>query len=503
MACAGATVARGASIRRPFLKLLVLGWLVALATAAPAHAEMSAAGWGYNGKGELGAGYSGKASPVPLALSGVVGIKELQVAGEWSAALLTDGTVRAWGGNHLGQLGDGTNLTKINPVTVRLQGPAVQIATAPEHAIALLANGAVETWGSNVDGEMGNGTTGTGKESCIQPTLCFTPTPSLVPGLTGVVAVDAGGADDVALLANGTVLAWGENRKGQLGDGTTVRKSLPTQVRALASVKQVVIGANATLGGHMLALLNNGTVAAIGEGGQGQLGNGTIGDSLTPVQVKGLTGVVHVAASYTHSLALLGSGQLFAWGTNSHGATGTRTTAICGRLPCVPLPALVPLKAVSSASAGFNFSVAVSGGNAYSWGQDSYGKLGDGSLADRGTPGLVSGLSGVVEVVAGETHGFARVADPGPASAAPGIGVVASTRSLTVNWQAASNSDSWQISYRPKTNPRGVFSTRTVLASAARSYTISALEPRPYEVLVQQSQQGPFGRRIVEGTPTA
>jgi len=328
-----------------------------------------------------------------------------------------------------------------------------------------------------------------------------------------------------------------------------VQKDVPTPVSGLRSVKQVAIGANATLGGHMLALLDNGTVYALGQGGQGQLGTGTVGGSLAPVQVKGLTGVVHVYASYTHSLALLGNGQLYAWGMNNYGATGVRATATCGKLPCVPLPALVPLTEVSSAAAGFNFSIAVSHGRPYSWGRDNYGKLGAGALANRPAPGLVTGLSNVLEVVAGETHALALFAaspvaqPPGPVTqlgmppagpapppssaesppkpspepapeaspesppaapaASPEIEVVPGSRSLTVKWQAASSGDSWRIGIRAATNPRGVFVDKVVLAPSARSYTISQLEARPYEIFVQQTRQGPFGRRIVEGTPLA
>jgi Regulator of chromosome condensation (RCC1) repeat len=466
---------------------------------APTRPTLAAVGWGHNGKGELGPGYRSTflASATPVV--GIAQIKEIAATGEWGAALQTDGTVKAWGGNASGQLGDGTTETKLTPVAVKgLAGPVTQIATAAEHTIALLSNGTVETWGSNVFGQLGNGTNGGGKEGCV--TMCRSLTPIQVPGLAGVVAVYAGGADDAALLSNGTVVAWGENKAGQLGDGTRVEKDSPTPVDGLSEVKTLALGSESTLGGHMVALLKNGTLKAVGLNTEGQLGNGSTVNSLVPVAVSGLGGVTAVSASFTHTLALLGDGSVRAWGSNRFGELGVNTPAACGTklkpLLCATAPITVPLGGVTAISAGYSFSLAISNQLAFAWGHNNYGQLGDGTMSDRVAPGPVSGLTGVTAISAGSTHAFALIAT---SARRPGIGISAGAHSLTVSWEAAGLADSWYVAYRPITVPPVAFS-RVKLAPATRSYTIPNLEVRGYEVAVQQIN-GSFGRRVVEGTP--
>jgi alpha-tubulin suppressor-like RCC1 family protein len=470
------------------------------APAIPLHAPaLAAVGWGYNGKGELGPGYSSGITTTAAPVLGVAPIKEIDAAGEWGAALLTDGTIKAWGGNASGQLGDGTRELKRTPVAVKgLAGPVAQIAIGGEHIIALLSNGTVETWGNNIYGQLGNGTDGGGKEDCT--VLCRSLTPIQVPGLSGVVAVFASGADDAALLSNGTVVAWGENSSGQLGDETQVEKDSPTLAHGLSDVQTVALGAEASLGGHMLALLNDGAVEAVGLNRDGQVGDGSTVNRLTPVRVGGLSGVTAVSASFTHNLALLSNGTVRAWGGNEFGELGSNTPAICGGklnpLPCATTPIPVPLQEVSTISAGYAFSLAISNKLAYSWGHNNYGQLGDETLADRVGPGLVNGLTGVAAISAGNTHAYALLTSSTPPS---GIMIIPGPRSLTVNWEAASLTSSWYVGYRPVEDPPTQFA-QVKLAPAARSYTVSNLEVRPYEITVQQIK-GTFGRRAVEGTP--
>src|SRR6185437_1955726 len=462
----------------------------------PTPTSFSAVGWGHNARGELGPGYRSNVLTAAAPVTGVGPIKEISAAGEWGAALLTDGTVRAWGGNVSGQLGDGTTETKVNPVTVKgLSGPVTEVAMAAEHSMALLSNGTVETWGSNIFGQLGNGTTGGGKEACA--VACRSLTPIEVPGLSGVVAIFAGGANDAALLANGTVVAWGENKSGQVGDGTQVEKDSPTPVQGLSEVKSLSLGSTPTLGGHMLVLRKDGTVQAVGRNAEGELGDGSIDNSLVPVTVSGMGGVTAISASFTHNLALLGDGSVRAWGSNQFGELGVSTPAVCGRTkPCATVPTQVPLAGVTTISAGYAFSLATSSGLAYSWGHNNYGQLGNGTVNDHAAPGLVSGLAGVAAVSAGNTHAFALLRSS-PRS--PGITVAAGPQSLTVNWEAAGQSEPWTVAYRPVAHPAAKF-MRVKLAPATRSYTVSGLEARPYEIAVEQVK-GSFGRRVVAGTP--
>ena len=461
--------------------------------AAGASASPSAVGWGFNGKGELGAGFKSPRLLVPVSVVGVPTIKEVVATGGWSAALLSNGTVETWGGNSEGQLGDGTRETKVNPLLVKGLSDVTQIAGAGEHVIALLGNGTVKTWGANPYGQLGNGTSSNGKE------CCGSSIPITVPGLSGVASVYAGGADAAALLSNGAVYAWGENRTGQLGDGTNVAKFSPVQVRGLAGpVKTLAIGGGSTLGGHMLVLLKNGTVQAVGANTSGQLGNGSAINSATPVTVTGLTGVTQVAATWPHSLALLSDGTVRAWGDDSHGELGV-PTGHCGKkpLPCSTLPLAVPgLSNVTAiAAGGYAFNLAISGGRVYAWGHNNYGQLGDGTTIGRMTPGLVSGLTGATAVVAGETHSLAMLGGSGPASS---LAVLDGSRSVSLSWTSPVQDDPWFISYRPVLSPPVRFSPKVKLPPSARNYTVPGLEVRPYEISIYNQL---YGHRVVMSTP--
>jgi len=454
--------------------------------------------WGSDVGGALGAGYASFA-PALTPVGGLLAEPKEVVAGR--AALMADGTVQAWGNNYQGGIGDGTLQRKLNPVTVPGLSNVVQIAGSAEHMIALLANGTVATWGSNLSGELGNGTDGGGTENC--KANCYSTVPIQVPNLTGVSAVFAGGADDAALLNSGEVVAWGENLKGQLGDGTKVQKDSPTLVPGLANVRTVALGGAASLGGHMFALLNDGTVEAAGFNGQGQLGIGSTVSSSSPVTVPDLKGTTALSASWTHSLALVG-GKLLAWGNNANGELGVKTTMLCGPVktakPCATTPVQVPLKGVSSIAAGYAASDAVSNGHAYSAGHNNYGQLGDGNTIDRGTFGLVSGLEGVLKVEASEASAFAEISGAAPP---PVIEAIPAHGSLIVNWRATGGTG-WIITSRLRecclihhTPP---FSGKVELPAAARSYTFRGTPGQPYEISVQQ-KNGSFGRNVVEGTP--
>ncbi len=470
--------------RRLFMRSLAAGSaLLALSTSAALTAASGAqaawVSWGSDVGGVLGTGYA-SFTPALTPVGVVVTAPKELVNGR--AALMPDGTVRAWGENSSGQIGDGTRQRKLNPITVPGLTGVTQIAGSAEHMIALLSNGTVKTWGSNLSGELGIGTIARPHgEGCL--TNCRSLVPITVPGLAGVVAVFAGGADDAALLDTGEVVAWGENLGGQLGDGTEVEKDVPTRVRRLSGVRTLALGGAYTLGGHMLALLTDGTVAAVGSNPQGQLGIGSTVSSSLPVKVPGLSGVTAISASWTHSLALA-AGKLLAWGNNSNGELGVRTSTGCGVVrkdaePCATRPVAVPLDGVRSADAGYAFSVAAAGGHAYSTGHNNYGQLGDGNEIDRRRFDLVSDLEGIRTVLAGGISAFAEIAGPAPP---PIIEAVPGPGSLKLHWRAAGGSG-WIIASRPRecclihhTPP---FVAKTELPAAARSYTFTGKPGRP------------------------
>jgi alpha-tubulin suppressor-like RCC1 family protein len=321
------------------------------------------------------------------------------------------------------------------------------------------------------------------------------PSPQPVPGLHGVVQIAAGGPDDVALLANGTVMGWGENRTGQLGPGP-IEKTVPTLVPGLSNVKAVAIGGFPFVGGHLLALMNNGTVMSVGRNDQGQLGNGGTTDSSQPVPVKGLSGAVAVSADVSHSLALTQAGTVYAWGGNTYGQLGVGSgPERCGIFTCSRLPVALGLRNVTSISAGFRDSIVVSNGKPFAWGWNVKGELGDGTRDQRNTPVPVLGLQEATAVAAGFYHTLAVLKGSGPP--AP-IEVSAGVRSLTVRWRSGVETQPWHVAFRPLTRPPSDWSHGVLLAPDARSYTITGLPPVPYQVLVKNVN---FGPRVAQGTP--
>jgi alpha-tubulin suppressor-like RCC1 family protein len=306
-----------------------------------------------------------------------------------SLLLLPDRTVRAWGYNGEGQIGNGTTENKLGPVPV----PGLSDVTAVSagyHNLAIKSGGSLWVWGAGWSGQLGLGTT----DSAL--------TPVQVPGLTGVVAVSAGESHSLVLDSTGHVWGFGANYSGQLGLGTTDDGLTPVQIPGLTGIVAISAG-----GSHSLALDSGGHVWAFGANYSGQLGLGTTEDSLTPVQVPDLTGVVAISAGGSHSLALDSSGNVWAFGSNFAGQLGLGTTE--DALTPVQIPGLAGVAAVSAGSA---HSLALaSAGHVWAFGSNWAGQLGLGTAEDGPAPVQVPGLTGVVMVSAGESHSLALTAD--------------------------------------------------------------------------------------------
>ena len=284
---------------------------------------------------------------------------------------------------------------------------------------AAAAAGTVEAWGSNSDGQLGNGSTGGSSD-----------TPGQVSSLTDIKDVAAGGRHSLTLKNDGTVLAWGANYFGQLGNGSTGGSSnTPGQVSNLTDVKAIAIS-----GPHSLALKNDGTVWAWGYNYYGQLGDGNSGIdpntnadfvSNTPVQASGLTDVKAIAAGEGFSLALKNDGTVWAWGNNFFGQLGDGNSGIdpdsdTGDAVVSDTPVQVKgengvgfLTNVKAIAAGGGHSLALkNGGTVRAWGKNFFGQLGDGSNTDRKLPVTVTTpkgvpFKGVSAIAAGANHSLA------------------------------------------------------------------------------------------------
>jgi len=350
----------------------------------------NAVAWGQNLFRQLGDGTTNAFSDVPVTVSGLHFVAAVAAGGRHSLALLAGGTVDAWGDNEYDQLGGGSGGVATSNVPVAVPGlvGVKAISAGANHSVALLANGTVVAWGDDESGQLGIGSS---KESEV---------PTAVKGLTGVKAVSAGANHSLALLANGTVMAWGENESGQLGTGNLRSSTVPVVVKALTGVSAISAGSN-----FSLALLSNGTVEAWGSDEYGQLANGSIGEegfSDVPVQVGTLTGVTAVAAGAEHGLVLLSNHTVMAWGEDSSGELGDGTIQARQETPV----AVSGLSGVAAISAGGQDSVALlSSGSVMAWGVNDWGTLGDGAIGGSSdVPVAVSGLGTVVGVSAGGTQ---------------------------------------------------------------------------------------------------
>jgi alpha-tubulin suppressor-like RCC1 family protein len=347
--------------------------------------------WGWNGLGQLGDNSTEQRN---LAVPSFGSTRAVAPAGGGyhSLSLRADGIVLASGWNGVGQLGDGTTRDRNTLAPVPALDNVSYVAAGAHHSLAV-RDGRVYAWGWNGSGQLGDGTT----------VDRHTPVP--VPGLTGVVQVAAGAYHSLAMLNDGTIWAWGWNGVGQLGDGTTVDRQRPVQVPGLRSATAISAGA-----------LHSVAIAASPEWGFGGLwawGWNAMGQS-NPVSV-GMTVIqspylimpnrpIAIAAGGYHNLAIGSDGALYTWGWNAMGQLGhgTRSVEMYRRVAAIPDP-------VRISAGGGHSMVTDTSGRTWAWGWNAMGQLGDGTTTDRSTPVLVPGIQGAVALSGGWYHSMGAV----------------------------------------------------------------------------------------------
>jgi alpha-tubulin suppressor-like RCC1 family protein len=251
---------------------------------------------------------------------------------------------------------------------------------ATNHALAI-RDGVVWTWGEDTFGQNGDGSPGPG----------FRPFPLPLTSLPPIVDVASGSYHSLARSAAGEVWAWGFNIAGQVGDGTTSSRHVPVKVPNLSGVVDVAAGYY-----HSLVAKSDGTVWGWGYNSFGQLGIGTTtGYRTSPVQATKLTGIVAVEAMYGSLLALKNDGTVWISGLSAGGGTPVQLSGISGA------------SAISASAWGYHWMALKPDGSVWTWGENTYGQIGDGTTQNRYTPYRVPGLPRIVAIAAGSGHSLA------------------------------------------------------------------------------------------------
>ena len=360
---------------------------------------------------------------------GVVGLSSGVASvssGMWHSCAVTDtGSVKCWGRNDWGNLGNGTTSNSSTPVDVSgLNASAVKVVTTQYSSCALTSAGGVKCWGYGGVGLIGDGANSNRT------------TPVDVTGLTsGVIALAAGGQHLCAVKNSGALVCWGWNGHGQIGDRTNSNRNSPADVDGLdAGVIAVAPGMY-----HTCASLATGAVKCWGYNGDGQLGSNDWNQTYTPVSVYGMTdATTSISSGERYTCVVKTSGALWCWGSNVNGQFGNGNTSTTN-YPVNISGLGSTVRSVSAALEGFHTCALMTDGAAKCWGYNAQGQLGDASTTQRVSP---TNIGGIVAPQIGVTtlSGFAL----------PGSGYTATSPGFTLAPPTSSRAGSFTFA---STNP--------------------------------------------------
>ena len=311
----------------------------------------------------LGLGHNNPVDPHTLyAIPGLATVVAVAAAPGKSYAVLTDGRVVAWGAGGSGELGitpraeyetQAQPRNRVNvPTPVSVPFEAVDVSSKSDHVLALARDGSVWAWGRGDGGQLGIGPLPTvsfkTRSARVEP---YVPYPVRIPDLVDVAAIGAGDAHSIALMKDGTVRTWGENKYGQIGDGASANRDRPFTVPGVRNAVAIaagdyrsvavfadggvmewganhvnltprrtpvlVVGARgikSVVGGgdHVAALTQSGEVMTWGQDAHYEIGRG--GDPIAAGLVKGVVGATSIAAAHSTTIVVTGSGRAFTWG---------------------------------------------------------------------------------------------------------------------------------------------------------------------------------------------
>ncbi|XP_033633807.1 probable E3 ubiquitin-protein ligase HERC1 isoform X2 [Asterias rubens] len=360
--------------------------------------------WGSNSSHQLAEGSQEKI--IQPKLTGLFAQSQQVEAGQYCTFVISaDGTVRACGKGSYGRLGLGDSNNQTQLKKLNFDSHVISRISSSKgsdgHTLALTSEGQIFSWGDGDYGKLGHGNTSTQKY------------PKVIPGILTskvVVCVSAGYRHSACVTEDGQLFTWGEGDYGRLGHGDSNSRNVPTLVKDISSVGQVVCGSS-----HTIAISQDGrTVWSFGGGDNGKLGHGDTNRVYKSKIIEALIGLVirKIACGSQSSLALTSTGQVFAWG---HGAClgcgSAETTAVRPKL----VEDLQNTRVVDIAC-GDSHCIALSHDNeVYAWGNNAMGQCGQGHTTSPVLrPKKVLGLEGITlhQISAGTSHSIAWTALP-------------------------------------------------------------------------------------------
>ena len=405
-------------------------------------------GWGANSNGQVGDGtISSRTTPVSVA-GAVKTFCEISAGVSHSMAIDKNGRAWGWGNNSGGPLGDGTISSRTTPVSVAgAVKTFCEISAGNTFTIAIDKNGRAWGWGSGGNGRLGN------NSSASQLT------PITVGGLTKTFCqISAGGFTTIAIDRYGRAWGWGFNGSGQVGNGTVLQASTPVSVAgAIKTFCKISHGIEGSGTSHSLAIDRYGRAWGWGNNGSGRLGNNSTTNQCTPVSVVGTTKTFcQISAGTAHSLAIDRYGRVWSWGFGSSGQLGNNATvsqltpvsvlgavktfcqitsgttnsiavdknglvwawgsfldgALGNNTPpstITPLSVRGQVRTFCQITAGYQFSISIDkNGRAWGWGNNTAGRIGDGSITERCTPVSIAGAARTFcRIDSGDSHSLA------------------------------------------------------------------------------------------------
>ena len=350
--------------------------------------------WGDSVVGQLGDNNSTDRFTPVTTFAGGANWKQVACGERHTVAIKTDGTLWTWGRNIRGQIGDNTQTSRSTPVTTFVGGSNwKQVACGREHTAAIKTDGTLWIWGYNNLGQLGINLYGILEDR-------FTPVTTFLGG-TNWKQVSCGYYYTAAIKTDGTLWTWGDNNNGQLGDNSTADKITPiTTFLGGSNWKQVSGG-----GYYTAAIKTDGTLWTWGDNASGQLGNNAVTDRYTPVTTfLGGTNWKQVSCKTFHTAAIKTDGTLWTWGTNGSGQIGDNTSGTDRSIPVTTFAGGTNWKQVAC---GDGHTAAVkTDGTLWTWGDIAQGELGINSTVNNRSTPVTTFLGGTnwKQVACGDSH---------------------------------------------------------------------------------------------------